>query len=240
MAPPASSARSAPSCRCSRTPLSRASSLVAGANEPDAHLRGVRPGRDFEFEEVDVRTVEAGDLTPGGQPVEIVPAIEIGNIFKLGTRYSEPLGATYLDEGGRERSIVMGCYGIGPARIVAAAIEQRADERGHRLVARPGALAAPPRLAGEGRGDEQAAADRIYEELLSRGIDVLYDDREAGPGEKLTDAELLGCPLRLVVGRRALAEGQVEAQLRRSGEDRRLSAEGAAVEAISLLEEIDE
>ena len=215
-------------------------SLVAGANEPDAHLRGVRPGRDFEFEEVDVRTVEAGDLTPGGQPVEIVPAIEIGNIFKLGTRYSEPLGATYLDEGGRERSIVMGSYGIGPARIVAAAIEQRADERG--IVWSP--ALAPWQLhlvsLAKGAGDEQAAADRIYEELLSRGIDVLYDDREAGPGEKLTDAELLGCPLRLVVGRRALAEGQVEAQLRRSGEDRRLSAEGAAAEAVSLLEEIDE
>ena len=88
------------------------------------------PGRDFEFEGADVRAVEAGDTAPGGGPIEIVPAIEVGNIFKLGTRYSEPLGATYLDEGGKERPIVMGSYGIGPARIVAAAIEQGADERG--------------------------------------------------------------------------------------------------------------
>ena len=103
---------------------------VCGANRPDAHLIGVAPGRDFAFEELDVRTVEAGDTAPGGGAIEIEPAIEVGNIFKLGTRYSEPLGATYLDESGAERPIVMGSYGIGPARIVAAAIEQGADEKG--------------------------------------------------------------------------------------------------------------
>ncbi|MDP9189486.1 MAG: proline--tRNA ligase, partial [Actinomycetota bacterium] len=92
-------------------------SFVTGANEAHAHLRGVRPGRDFEFEQADVRSVEAGDTSPGGGTIEVVPAIEIGNIFKLGTRYSEALGANYLDESGTERPIVMGCYGIGPARI---------------------------------------------------------------------------------------------------------------------------
>ena len=102
---------------------------VAGANAPDAHLAGVEPGRDFAFERVDVRTVESGD-TVGGQVIRIEPAIEVGNIFKLGTRYSEPLGATYLDEGGREQLIWMGSYGIGPARIAAAAVEQYADEQG--------------------------------------------------------------------------------------------------------------
>ena len=102
----------------------------AGANRPDAHLIGVEPGRDFSFEELDIRAVEAGDLSPGGDPIEIETAIEVGNIFKLGTRYSEPLGATYLDPDGKERPIVMGSYGIGPARIVAAAIEQNADEKG--------------------------------------------------------------------------------------------------------------
>ena len=187
-------------------------SYVTGANRPDAHLRGVRPGRDFEFEEVDVRSVEAGDTAPGGGTIEIEPAIEVGNIFKLGTRYSEPLGATYLDEEGKEQPIVMGCYGIGPARIAAAAIEQGADERG---------IVWPPPIApwsvhlvslAKAGEEERGVADRIYAELseLLPG-EVLYDDRDAGPGEKLTDAELLGCPLRAVVGRRGLAEGVVEA-----------------------------
>jgi prolyl-tRNA synthetase len=214
-------------------------SFVCGANEADAHLRGVRPGRDFEFEEVDVRTVEAGDTAPGGGRIEIVPAIEIGNIFKLGTRYSEPLGATYLDESGKERPIVMGSYGIGPARIIAAAIEQGADERG---IVWPRAIA-PWQLqlvslakAGE---PEREAADRIYQDLLDAGAEVLYDDRDAGPGEKLTDCELLGCPLRVVVGKRTLAEGEVEAQVRRGSVDHRLGAETAASEAITLLEGLE-
>ena len=108
------------------------SGLVAGGNKPDVHLTGVEPGRDFEPTWVDVRRVETGDLCPAGQPIRIEPAIEVGNIFKLGTRYSEPLGARYLDEEGKEQLIWMGSYGIGPARIVAAAIEQFADEQGIR------------------------------------------------------------------------------------------------------------
>jgi prolyl-tRNA synthetase len=214
-------------------------SFVCGANEPDAHLRGVRPGRDFDGQKVDVRTVEAGDRAPCGEPIEIVPAIEVGNIFKLGTRYSEPLGANYLDESGKEHPIVMGSYGIGPARIIAAAIEQRADERG---IVWP--LSIAPwhvqlvSLAKQGES-EREVADRIYEELLGERLEVLYDDRDAGPGEKLTDAELLGCPLRVVVGRKSLAEGQVEAQVRGSGEERRVSADAAAAEVAALLEGID-
>ncbi len=214
-------------------------SLVAGANRADEHLRGVRPGRDFSFEEVDVRTVERGDTAPGGGTIEIEPAIEIGNIFKLGTRYSVPLGATYLDENGKEHPIVMGSYGIGPARIVAAAIEQGADEQG---IVWPRSLA-PWQVhlvslakAGE---EERDPADRLYEELRESGAEVIYDDRDAGPGEKLTDAELLGCPLRLVVGRRGLADGVIEAQGRRSGEDRRLRVDAAAAEALDLLEGLE-
>ena len=217
----------------------RGDSFVCGANEAEAHLRGVRPGRDFEFEEVDVRTVEAGDTAPGGAAIEIVPAIEIGNIFKLGTRYSEPLGATYLDESGKERPIVMGSYGIGPARIIAAAIEQGSDEHG---IVWPRAIAPwQLQLVSLAKAGEPAreAADRIYEELLEAGAEVLYDDRDAGPGEKLTDCELLGCPLRVVVGKRSLAEGEVEAQVRRGSVDHRLSSEAAAAEAISLLEGLD-
>ncbi len=210
-------------------------SFVAGANEADTHLRGVRPGRDFEFEELDVRAVEAGDTVPGGT-IEIEPAIEVGNIFKLGTRYSEPLGAAYLDENGVERPIVMGCYGIGPARIVAAAIEQRADERG---IVWPGALA-PWQIqlvslakAGEA---EREAADDLYATLREAGVEVLYDDRDAGPGEKLTDAELLGCPLRVVVGRRGLAKGVVEASERDGGAEHELPVEQAGERALALLQ----
>ncbi len=211
-------------------------SYVSGANQADTHLRGIKPGRDFEFEELDVRTVEAGDTAPGGGTIEIEPAIEVGNIFKLGTRYSEPLGATYLDENGGERPIVMGSYGIGPARIVAAAIEQAADERGivwPRPLAPWGIHLVALGKAGE---DERAAADRLYEEISAGGTEVLYDDRDAGPGEKLTDAELLGCPIRLVVGRRGLAEGVVEASERATGAEHKLPVEEAAAQAQALLQ----
>lgn len=207
---------------------------VCGANTGDAHLIGVEAGRDFEFEEVDVRSVEAGDLAPGGEPIEIERAIEVGNIFKLGTRYSEPLGATYLDPDGKEHPIVMGSYGIGPARIVAAAIEQGADNDG---IVWPASIAPwTIEVVGLGRaGDETlTAAQRIYDELEAAGVETLFDDRDAGPGEKLTDAELLGCPLRVVVGKRTLAEGEVEARERRSGADSRLPVEDAAERAAEI------
>jgi prolyl-tRNA synthetase len=214
-------------------------SYVSGANRPDTHLRGIRPGRDFEFEQLDVRTVEAGDTAPGGGAIEIEPAIEVGNIFKLGSRYSEPLGATFLDETGAERPIVMGSYGIGPARIVAAAIEQGADERG---IVWPAGLA-PWQVqlvslakAGE---PERDAADGLYEELREGGAEILYDDRDAGPGEKLTDAELLGCPLRVVVGRRGLAKGVVEASERAGGAEHELPVGEASERALALLQDRD-
>ncbi|HEY5814973.1 MAG TPA: proline--tRNA ligase [Solirubrobacterales bacterium] len=211
-------------------------SYVSGANKPNTHLRGIDPARDFEAYEMDVRTVEAGDTAPGGGTIEIEAAIEVGNIFKLGTRYSEPLGARYLDENGVERPVVMGSYGIGPARVVAAAIEQLADERG---IVWPPALA-PWQVqlvslakAGE---DERGAADDLYEQLREAGAEVLYDDRDAGPGEKLTDAELLGCPLRVVVGRHGLAKGVVEAGERDGGAEHELPVAEAAERALALLQ----
>jgi prolyl-tRNA synthetase len=212
---------------------------VCGANEADAHLIGVAPGRDFSFEEVDIRSVEAGDLAPGGGKIELERAIEVAGIFKLGTRYSEALGATYLDEDGKERPIVMGCYGIGPARVVAAAIEQGADDKG---IVWPRSIAPwGLHLVGLGRPEDETmvAAERLYEELRDAGVEVVYDDRDAGPGEKLTDAELLGCPLRVVVGKRTLAEGAVEAQARRSGDTERLPVADAAARAVELLDGID-
>jgi len=206
---------------------------VTGANRADFHLRGVEPGRDFAFERADVRTVEAGD-TVNGQAIRIESAIELANIFKLGTRYSEPLGATFLDESGVARPIVMGSYGIGPARIAAATAEQQADEVG---IAWPRALAPfDVELVSLGRAgsEEQAYADRLYEDLRALGADVLYDDRELAPGQKFADAELLGCPLRITVGKRTLSGGELELQVRRGRETRGVPLEGAAEAVLEL------
>jgi prolyl-tRNA synthetase len=206
---------------------------VTGANRPDAHLRGVVPGRDFAFERVDVRTVVAGD-TVNGHPIRIEKAIEVGNIFKLGTRYSEPLGASYLDESGRSQLVWMGSYGFGPARAAAAAVEQYADEKG---ISWPRAIAPfDVELVGLGRegSDERSLAERLYRELQEQGLRTLYDDRDAGPGEKFADAELLGCPLRLTVGKRTLEAGAVEVQIRRGRDSSTVPVEGAA-EAVAEL-----
>jgi prolyl-tRNA synthetase len=214
------------------------SGLVAGANEPDMHLRGVEPGRDFEPTWADVRRVEPGDTGPGGGEIRIEPAIEVGNIFKLGTRYSEPLGATFLDEDGVEREVWMGSYGIGPARILAAAVEQFADEHG---ISWPRAISPfDVELVTLGKEGEPAreVAERVYEELRQAGLDTLYDDRDASPGEKFADSELLGCPLRLTVGKRGVESGEVEAQIRRGRESRSLPLEGAAEAAAQLWREL--
>jgi len=215
------------------------SGYFAGANRLDTHLIGVEPGRDFEFEEMDVRSVEPGDLAPGGEAIEIETAIEIGNIFKLGTRYSDPLSATYLDADGAEQPIVMGSYGIGPARIVAAAVEQNADQKG---IVWPAAIAPwQVHLIALGRAGEETreAAERLYEELTAAGMATIYDDRDAGAGEKFTDAELLGCPLRIVVGKRALAEGEVEAQERRGGAEHRLPVAEVVRRAAEIVDALD-
>jgi len=157
--------------------------------------------------------------TRGGVELTVEPAIEIGNIFKLGTRYSEALGARYLDERGEEHPIWMASYGIGPARIVAAAIEQFADEHGISWPRQLAPFAVQLVALGKPGTPERDAADALYETLRSGGVDVLYDDRDLGPGEKFADAELLGCPVRLTVGRRSLESGEVEAQLRRGRRD---------------------
>ncbi len=210
---------------------------VVGANEPDAHLRGVEPGRDFAFETVDVREVLAGD-TVNGSVVRIEPAIEIGNIFKLGTRYSVPLNATYLDEAGRTQHVWMGSYGFGPARAAAAAVEQYADEHG---ISWPRAIAPfDVELVGLGKpgSAERELADGLYDQLRAAGLQTLYDERDAGPGEKFADAELLGCPLRLTVGRRTLAAGEIEVQVRRGRETRSVTIEGAAEAVADLWREL--
>jgi prolyl-tRNA synthetase len=210
-------------------------SYVAGANEPDKHVVGVTPD---PAEWVVVRSVVAGDRAPGGGTIRIEPAIEIGNIFKLGTRYSVPLGANYLDENGKEHPIVMGSYGIGPARIMAAAVEQFADDAG---ISWPRSVSPyDVELVALGKQGEEAleVAERLYGELRETGLDVLYDDRTSSPGEKFADAELLGCPLRVTVGRKALEAGALEAQVRRGQEKRSVPLEGAAEAVRALWEEL--
>jgi prolyl-tRNA synthetase len=211
------------------------SGLVAGGNKHDVHLAGVEPGRDFKPDWVDVRRVEPGDRDPSGSPIRIEPAIEVGNIFKLGTRYSDPLGARYLDEQGTEQLIWMGSYGIGPARTVAAAIEQFADEQG---ISWPRAVAPfDVELVTLGKPGEEprSLSDQLYDELRELGLDVLYDDRDdASAGQKFADAELLGCPLRVTIGKKSVEAREIEFQVRRGQEKGSLSLEGAADAAAEL------
>jgi prolyl-tRNA synthetase len=208
-------------------------SFVTGANKPDKHLQGVEPGRDFQCTHVDVRQVEAGD-TVDGVAVTIEPAIEVANIFALGTRYSEPLDATFLDEKGNAQAIWMGSYGIGPARIVASAVEQNADEQG---IVWPQALAPfDVELVGLGAAgsSEYELAERLYADLEKTDLSVLYDDRDRGVGEKFADAELLGASLRITVGKRTLKQGKLEVQVRRGMDNRLVDLEGAVESIVEL------
>ena len=215
----------------------RPGGYVTGSNRPDEHLRGVQPGRDFPFEPADVRAVAPGD-TVNGARIRIETAIEIGNIFKLGTRYTEPLGASYLDEAGQEQLIWMGSYGFGPARAAAAAVEQYADEHGISWPRTMAPFDAELVVLGKPGSEERELGDRLYQELRAAGLDVLYDDRDAGPGEKFADAELLGCPARVTVGRRTLAGGEVEVQVRRGREARTVPVAGAAQAVADIWREL--
>jgi prolyl-tRNA synthetase len=185
----------------------------------DEILLGAGYAANLEVAEKSPEVERVGDgYLRNGEALTVETAIEVGNIFKLGTRYSEPLGARYLDESGTELPVWMASYGIGPARMVAAAVEQFADEHG---ISWPRALApfAVHLVAiGKPGTPEREAAERLYSTLLDGGVEVIYDDRDVGVGEKFADAELLGCPLRLTVGRRALESGEVEAQARRGRE----------------------
>jgi prolyl-tRNA synthetase len=195
------------------------SDFICGANEVDYHLRGVNFGRDCrEPDQVaDLRNVVAGDPSPDGKGrLEIVRGIEVGHVFALGTRYSQAMGATFLDADGRPHLMEMGCYGIGVTRIVAAAIEQNNDARGIIWPAAmaPFAVAIAP-VGYERSATVRATADALHDELESAGVEVLLDDRGERPGVMFADLELLGIPHRITVGERGLNKGEVEYQGRR-------------------------
>ncbi len=201
-----------------------------GANEANYHLTGANHGRDFTVEAfADLRHAEAGDTCPRceGQ-LEAWRGIEVGHVFKLGTKYSEAMDATVLDDQGKDRTLIMGCYGIGIGRTAAASIEQNHDENG---IVWPMPLAPFQVIVTMlNPGDEEvfAAGEKLYQDLLEEGIEVLLDDRDERPGSKFKDADLLGIPLRVNVGARGLKEQSFELQQRRSGERVMLPIEGAA------------
>jgi len=198
----------------------REGQFVAGANRTGWHLRGVEHGRDYRARLADLRQPKEGDRCPrcGGR-LRFETAIEVGHIFKLGTRYSEPLGARFLDESGTERPIVMGSYGIGPGRVVAAAIEQHHDEHG--IAGWPPAIA-PYDVHVVVLPGLEDRAEEVSQMLEAASKVVLLDDRDLRAGEKFADADLIGCPLRVTVGRKTLDDGAVDVRDRRSGEERRV------------------
>jgi len=214
----------------------REGQFVSGANRDGFHLLGVEAGRDYQPEFADIREAMDGDacIHCGGR-VTVEPAIEIGNIFKLGTRYSEPLGAVYLDENGKEQPIVMGCYGIGPGRVLAAAIEQNHD--GNKIVwPRSIAPYAVEVVALQAAGESiLTTAEEIVQRLSAASLETLLDDREARPGEKFADADLIGAPVRVTVGKKTLEDGAVDMRLLETGEERRVPAAEAAAQAAELL-----
>jgi prolyl-tRNA synthetase len=201
----------------------REGQFVAGANRTGYHLRGVQQGRDFDGRVADIRLAREGDRCPNcGGALTFRTAIEVGHIFKLGTFYSVPFDATYLDEQSVEHPMQMGCYGIGPGRVLAAIVEQRHDERG---IVWPGSVAPYDAhvLSLAGGSDEIARlAESVADELSGAGHAVLLDDRDARPGEKFADADLLGCPLRVTVGKKSLDDDSVDVRRRTDTADTRV------------------
>jgi prolyl-tRNA synthetase len=218
----------------------RAGSYVAGANREGFHVRGVVPGRDFPARFVDLHAVVGGEACPEcGAPLQVERVIEIGNIFKLGTKYSVPLGATYLDESGKEQPVVMGSYGIGPGRILASAVEQRADADG---IVWPWSIAPfhVHVVTVNVRDRAQAeTAEAVYEDCRRQGLEALLDDRDERPGVKFKDADLLGVPVRVTVGNAFVKEGLVEVRSRATRQERRVRREAVvdAVRAVRAAEE---
>jgi len=217
---------------------------IAGANKSDYHVKNVVPGRDFPLEGeniavADIRLAGEGD-TYKGKKLLFKKGIEVGQVFKLGTKYSKKLGAKFLDEEGNEKPCIMGCYGIGINRIFASAIELGNDKNG---IIWPISIApCEVIITSVNQDDEEVArvAGDIYEQLLGKGIDVLLDDRTMRAGVKFKDADLIGIPVRITVGKKSLAEGNVEVKLRSKPESSKVSVEDATAKVIELVNELKE
>ena len=217
---------------------------VAGANKTDYHVRNVVPGRDFPLDGdnvtvTDLRYAGEGDMHDG-KKLLFKKGIEIGQVFKLGTKYSVKLGAKFLDEQGAEKPCLMGCYGIGVNRILASAIELGNDENG---IIWPVSIAPFEVLVTCVNQNEQEvaeAAEGIYQQLLGKGVDVLLDDRPLRGGIKFKDADLIGIPVRITVGKRSLAEGKIEIKLRSESERREVTVEKAADEVVGMVADLKE
>ncbi|RQD73876.1 MAG: proline--tRNA ligase, partial [Halanaerobium sp. MSAO_Bac5] len=213
---------------------------VTGANQKDYHFKNVNINRDFEVEEfADLRLVKDGEgcLECQAGTLNIKAGIEVGHIFKLGTKYSENMGASYLDENGRTQPIVMGSYGIGITRLVAAAIEQNNDQYG---IIWPKAIA-PYQIIILALGNDEAVAEKseaIYQELKAEGWEVLLDDRKERAGVKFNDSELIGIPLRLTIGSRSLENGEVEAMIRENNQKLKLNLADLKEKVAELMADI--
>jgi prolyl-tRNA synthetase len=200
---------------------------VTGANERDHHVTGAWLDRDFHVDAwADIVTIVSGDPCPScRQPLSVDRGIEVGQVFQLGTKYSEALGALYTDEDGAQHPMVMGCYGIGISRVIAAVVEEHHDEHG---IAWPSTVAPyDVHLIAMPGNEPAAAAEKLYEELEAAGASVLYDDRDVRAGVKFADADLVGVPVQLIVGSKGLARGIVERKCRRSGARDELPIESA-------------
>ena len=197
----------------------REGQFVAGANRDGFHLRGVEAARDYQPRFADLREPREGDSCPEcGGSLQFRVAVEVGHIFNFGSFYSEPLGATFLDEDGTEKPLLGGSYGIGPGRVMAALVEQHHDEQG---IVWPAAVAPYDAHVVALPGAEEIAG-QAAETLSAAGLDVLLDDRDARAGEKFADADLIGCPIRVTAGRKSLEDGKVDFRDRASGAEERL------------------
>jgi len=217
---------------------------VTGANKTDYHIKNVVPGRDFPLEGenikvTDIRYALEGD-TYNGKKLLFKKGIEVGQVFKLGTKYSEKLGAKFLDEQGSEKPCIMGCYGIGIGRILASAIELGNDDNG---IIWPISIAPFDVLVTSvNQDDEKVAqvAENIYHQLLKNGVDVLLDDRILRGGVKFKDADLIGIPVRVTVGKKSVSKGNVEIKLRCESQSRKVIIEEATNKTIELVNSLKE
>jgi prolyl-tRNA synthetase len=200
--------------------VAASSNLVAGANRAGYHLRNVNAGRDYTADVVaDVTAARAGDACPVcGQALRTTRGVEAGNIFKLGSRYSADLGATFLDRAGERKPLVMGCYGIGVDRLLACAAEENRDDRGLRLPVSIAPYHVHLTLLDDLGSPVGHQAQRFYDQLWAAGVEVLFDERAERAGVKFADADLIGLPLRITLGRRGFTEGTAELRDRRTGE----------------------